>query len=265
MSGTDEALPATMAWRSLRAMCRRSLARQAELAVEGIEHVPLTGPVVIAARHYHHLLDGCAIGTAIDRHLHILVASDWASGGLARGVLDRATRVARWPVVLRPDAPRHRPDRFAAAGARVAYDAAAARAMRRAARETVDLLRGGHALLVFPEGYPTIDPTFTPKTRDDEVLPFQPGVIRLVALAQADGRTRVPVVPAGLEYEGLGEDHWRMALRFGEPMAIGGPDRAEEIAALSARVRELSGLTREAAEADETGDVTADGLQAARG
>ncbi len=242
MPGTDEALPATMAWRSLRVMCRRALARQAELRVEGIEHVPATGPVVIAARHYHHLLDGCAIGTSVDRHLHILVAADWASGSLARGVLDRATRVARWPVVLRPDATRHRPERFAAPGAREAYEAEAARTMRQAARETVDLLRGGHALLVFPEGYPTIDPTFTPKTRDDETLPFQPGVVRLVALAQADGQTRVPIVPAGLAYSSQGPDRLRVTLRFGEPMSIGGPDRAGEIAALTARVRELSGL-----------------------
>jgi len=246
--GTDEALPATMAWRSLRAMCRRSLARQAELSVEGSHHVPASGPVVIAARHYHHLLDGCAIGTTIDRHLHILVAADWASGGLARGVLDRATRVARWPVVLRPDATRHRPERFAAPGAIAAYEADAAMAMRRAARETVALLRGGHALLVFPEGYPTIDPTFTPKTRDDETLPFQPGVIRLVALAQADGETRVPVVPAGLAYERIGEDRWRIALRFGEPVAISGRDRSADIAALTARVRDLSGLGADAGE-----------------
>jgi len=238
----DEALPAAMAWRSLRLMCRRSLARHAELSVEGAEHVPSTGPVVIVARHFHHLYDGCAIGTTLDRHLHILVAADWASGDLARGVLDRATRVARWPVVLRPDAPRHRPERFAGPGDAAAYEVEVARAMRRAARETVDLLRGGHSLLVFPEGYPTIDPTFTPKTGDDEVLPFQPGVVRLVGLAEADGVTRVPLVPAGLAYERLGEDRWRIALRFGAPLSMTGTDRVETVALLTARVRDLSGL-----------------------
>ncbi|CAA9564047.1 MAG: hypothetical protein AVDCRST_MAG49-2745, partial [uncultured Thermomicrobiales bacterium] len=194
---TEEGVPAAMAWRSLRQMCRGQLRRHVDLTVEGLEHVPAEGPVVVAARHYHHLYDGCAIGTSIARHLHILVAADWAGDARTRRFLDLGARVARWPVVLRPDAPRYRPELRDDPAARAAYEAAAGRSLRRAAAETVGLLRGGNALLVFPEGYPTIDPTFTPKTSDDEVLPFQPGFVRLVALAQADGVTRVPIVPAG--------------------------------------------------------------------
>lgn len=243
MPTVDEALPAAMAWRSLRLMCRRSLAKHVDLTVEGLEGVPEIGPVVIAARHYHHLYDGCAIGTTLERHLHILVAADWAISGPARGLLERASRVARWPVVLRPDAPRYRPDRFPNATAIAAYEAEAARYLRRAAIATVRLLRGGHALLVFPEGYPTIDPTFTPKTRDDEVLPFQAGFARLVALAQRDGLTRVPVVPAGLEYARSPDDRWRLVLRYGEPIFHeNGSDHRAFMAGVEANVRRLSGL-----------------------
>ncbi len=218
-------------------------AKHVDLTVEGLEGVPETGPVVIAARHYHHLYDGCAIGTTLECHLHILVAADWAIGGPARGLLERAARVARWPVVLRPDAPRYRPDRFPSATAIAAYEAEATRYLRRAAVETVRLLRDGHALLVFPEGYPTIDPTFTPKMRDDEVLPFQAGFARLVALAQRDGVTRVPVVPAGLEYARSLNDRWRLVLRYGEPVFHEhGSDHRAFMAGVEANVRRLSGL-----------------------
>lgn len=238
----DESIPAAMAWRSLRRMCRAQLARHVDLSVEGLEHVPATGPVVVAARHYHHLYDGCAIGTSLARHLHILVAADWTGGARARRLLDAGAKTARWPVVLRPDAPKYRPALRDDPAARAAYEAEAARYLRRAATETVALLRGGHALLVFPEGYPTIDPSFTPKTRDDEVLPFQSGFVRLVALAQADGATRVPVVPTGLAYDRLPGDRWRLALRYGAPLTLDGKDRTGFLRDVEARIRALSDL-----------------------
>ena len=242
MPKVDEAMPAAMAWRSLRLMCRRSLNKHVELTVEGLDRVPEAGPLVIVARHYHHLYDGCAIGTSLARHLHILVAADWASGGASRGVLERASHMARWPVVLRPDAPRYQPERFPDGASRAEYELNAARYLQRAARETVELLRGGHALLVFPEGYPTIDPTFTPKTADDEMLPFQAGFARLVALAQRDGVTRVPVVPTGLAYERLDDDRWRLTLRYGEPVFLDTTNHREFMDGVEAEVRRLSDL-----------------------
>lgn len=242
MPKVDEAMPAAMAWRSLRLMCRRSLAKHVDLKVEGLERVPEKGPVVIVARHYHHLYDGCAIGTTVDRHLHILVAADWASGGASRGLLERASHMARWPVVLRPDAPKYQAEQFPDEASRDVYEATAARYLQRAARETVELLRGGHALLVFPEGYPTIDPTFTPKTRDDEMLPFQAGFARLVALAERNGATRVPVVPAGLEYERLRGERWRVVLRYGDPIVVGDAGYREFMARVEQEVRRLSRL-----------------------
>lgn len=250
MVKVDEAMPAAMAWRSLRLMCRRSLAKHVDLRVAGLERVPETGPVVIVARHYHHLYDGCAIGTTLDRHLHILVAADWASGGASRGLLERASHMARWPVVLRPDAPEYQPERFPDEASRDVYEATAVRYLQRAARETVELLRGGHALLVFPEGYPTIDPTFTPKTGDDEMLPFQAGFARLVALAERDGATRVPLVPAGLAYERLEGERWRLVLRYGEPVFLGHTNHREFIADVEDEIRRLSGLVAVTQDAD---------------
>jgi putative membrane protein len=101
------------------------------------------------------------------------------------------------------------------------------------------LLRAGLPLLVFPEGYPNVDPSYTPKTDDDEFLPFRPGFIRFVALAERDGLTRVPIVPVGLEYRR--GDRWRLTIRFGPPITFApGVDKDERVLAIEEQVRRLS-------------------------
>lgn len=229
MAGVAESLSARLAWVSLRAVCRAAM-RQVDVRVEGLEHLPATGPAIIAARHYHHFYDGAALLTVSPRPLRILVTLDWAEHPAVRRAMDAACEAAGWPVVPRrlasssrlpPPASRH--------------------ALRAATRQSVALLRAGRMLLVFPEGYPTIDPGYTPKTRDDEVLPFQPGFLRFAGLAERDGQTRVPIVPAGLGYA-RGE-RWGVILRFGAPVSVGAPeDVVEQAEAIQTRVRELSGL-----------------------
>ena len=234
----DETLLPAMAWRSLHLMCRRTLAKHVDLTVEGLEHVPRTGPVMIVARHYHHLYDGCAIGTTLPRHLHILVAMDWLQRPAARGLMARTCRAARVPVVIRTAAADRRLDLQDNPAARAAFDAEASRALRRAAADTVSLLRGGHVVLVFPEGYPNVDPGYTPKT-GDEFLPFEPGFARLVALSQRDGGPRVPIVPAGLAY--TRGPRWTLALRYGSPLFLDqAADRVAFLHDVEARVKALS-------------------------
>jgi putative membrane protein len=107
----------------------------------------------------------------------------------------------------------------------------------------VDLLRAGQFLLVFPEGYPNIDPGFTPKPHDDTFLPFAPGFLRFAALAERGGITRVPIVPVGLEYQR--GDRWRLTVRFGPPATLSpGQDVRTQVAAIEEQVRQLSGLAR---------------------
>jgi 1-acyl-sn-glycerol-3-phosphate acyltransferase len=136
-------------------------------------------------------------------------------------------RAAGWPVVLRRD------------GATPVDNADARRALRQATADSLALLGAGHALLVFPEGYPNIDPGYTPKRGDDDVLPFLPGFARLAALAAARG-LEVPIVPAGFEY--ARGDRWAVTLRFGEPRTLHRAQAAAVIAEVEREVRELSGL-----------------------
>lgn len=229
MAGVAESLSNRLAWVSLRAVCRAAM-RQVDVRVEGLEHLPATGPAIIAARHYHHVYDGAVLLTLAPRPLRVLVTLDWAEHPAVQRAMGAACQAAGWPVVPRAlaDAARLPPT-------------AHRHALRAATRQSVGLLRAGRMLLIFPEGYPTIDPSYTPKTRDDEVLPFQPGFLRFASLAERDGQTRVPIVPAGLEYA-RGE-RWRLIVRFGESATIApGVSLEQQVNAIERQVRWLSGI-----------------------
>ncbi len=209
------------------------VARRFDLRVEGLDRLPRTGPVLIAARHYHHLYDGAALVAAAPRPTRIVVALDWVRGPLLRRVMETLCAAAGWPVVLRGDGP-------SLARGESAYRADERGAvLRRALRDTTRLLREGGLLVIFPEAYPNVDPGYTPKNDDDAFLPFDPGFVRLVEIAQRGGGARMPVVPAGFYYERGAR--WRVTLRFGEALFVDGAmDRAAFAAEVERRVRLLS-------------------------
>lgn len=215
------------AWHALRRAGQLDLRRGVDLTVEGLNHLPPDGPVLLAARHYHHLHDGAALLATIPRPARILVGLDWIEEGATKWALHRACAAAGWPVVVRqrPDVP-------------VAVDAV--RSLLQALDESVAILQRGGVLIVFPEGYPTIDPHWTPKTRDDEVLPFQPGVVRIASRAAQLGIS-IPIVPVGMEYHA--GSRWRLVMRLGPPMQVA--DRTMEATVLEElqhQVRILSDL-----------------------
>lgn len=207
--------------------CRALLRLRAEIRVEGVEQIPVSGPVVLASRHVHHALDGAALLVVTPRRLHAMVAIDWARPGPPRWIVDRACRLLAWPTVLRPDHPGSaRPDE-------------AARMLRRATREAVALLRDGQALLVFPEGYPNIDPHWTPKPDFDAWLPFDAGFAQLARLAERTGASPSPIVPVGFHYRP--GRRWRVVVRFGTPRLLPpDADLAAFVADVEACARALS-------------------------
>ena len=203
--------------------------RSVELVVEGREHLPTSGPLLLAARHVHHLLDGCILTTLVGRPLHILVAVDWTRPGPQRRLLDLATGLLRWPAVIRDDAPC------------AASPAEAQRRLRAATRDAVSLLREGRALLVFPEGYPAVDPHPTPKAGLDDFLPFRPGFVRLAAFAERAGAPPVPIVPVGFWYGPRPVGGWRVVARLGPPVRLG--EVASSLAAASWVEQEVQRLS----------------------
>ena len=226
-----EPLATRLAESAIRTVCQFA-ARRIDLHVEGLEHLPATGPAILAARHFHHFYDGCLLVAVVPRPLKILVTLDWLKNPLGLRLMRGACEIVKWPVVVRSDS------QVRQGGAR-----AARRQLLAATRECVGLLRGGELLLVFPEGYPNIDPGFTPKADDSAFLPFESGFLRFVALAEQDGITRVPIVPVGFEYQR--RDRWRVTARFGRPV-MRSPDigSRSQVAAIEEQVRRLSGLAR---------------------
>jgi putative membrane protein len=222
-----------------------------DLRVEGAEHVPERGPLLLAVRHVHHLWDGIALLAAAPRPVHLLAGLDWVGDRRLRAAMELATAAAGWPVVVRAEGldPRLRTAR---AGPRSAFtEAEALGYLRRAHRRVLALLAEGRALAVFPQGFPRIDPHLT-VARGERFRAFRPGIVGLAASAQRAGLA-APIVPVGIAYaDGEAADVPRapdrlgriaVRVRFGTPLAVDArrdPDTL--LAELESRVRALSGL-----------------------
>ena len=88
----DELVPTVQA--RVTALLRPLLRRWLRLEVEGREHVPMRGPVLIASTHQSHA-DSPAIGTAVPRPMHFLGDRrliDWPLLGLLRALRDGPPR-----------------------------------------------------------------------------------------------------------------------------------------------------------------------------
>jgi 1-acyl-sn-glycerol-3-phosphate acyltransferase len=169
-----------------------------QIEVSGLEHVPQQGPAILVARHYHHLFDGVALHCAIPRRVHILVTLDWAIHPLTRRFMEGLIRAARWPLTLRAEALAHRAP---SGGPRALFTLAHLRRyQRRAIHDSIALLSEGRLLVIFPEGYPNVDPHYTPKTNADEMLPFKRGFVTIAAATERRLRTMIPLIPVGLRY-----------------------------------------------------------------
>jgi 1-acyl-sn-glycerol-3-phosphate acyltransferase len=198
--------------RSMRLIARALAAGRLKTFASGIEHIPSRGPVLVVARHYHHLFDGLALYAALPRPMHILVTLDWVKSRWSGRSMQWLTGLARWPVILREDALQaRRQDRD---GVFTRDDVV--RFQHRALRESVQLLVEGRVLVVFPEGYPNIDPAYTPKSVPDQFLPFKAGFAAIAAAAHQRLADPLPIVPVGLSYH-PGRP-WIVNLKFGDPV-----------------------------------------------
>jgi 1-acyl-sn-glycerol-3-phosphate acyltransferase len=208
--------PAAIAWWGLRTQV-------GALRIDGLANVPAQGPVMLVARHFHHLLDGSIVVRNVPRPVHIVVGLDWTADAKQRAWMERACRAAQYPIVLRP----------ATLGERAGFARSElVRYTRAALEETSALLRAGRVVLVFPEGYPNVDPAFAQKRDDDAFLPFANGYMRMIAWAERDAATRVAVVPVGFHY--TRGTKWSIIARFGLALHDATPEQIE------AAVRELS-------------------------
>ena len=200
----------------MRLIARAVAAGRLQTVASGTEHIPTAGPALIVARHYHHLFDGLALFAAIPRQFHILVTLDWVQNAGMRLLMKQLTRLARWPVVLRADALMRLDDTCALRFRRAFSVAEVEYYQHKAFRESVRLLEDNRLLVVFPEGYPNIDPTYTPKIGANCFLPFKRGFVAIARTTERRLGTSLPIVPTGIRY--TVEKSWTARVRFSQPV-----------------------------------------------
>lgn len=208
------------------------------ITVEGLENLPEKGPLLIAARHYHHLYDGCILLRCIPRRMHIFVALDWIRTRWQRALMEWACTTLSWPTVLRTE--RFFVTTDGQEGESIFRVDEVKKYVRNAVKDAMLLMRHGEGLVIFPEAYPNVDPDPNPKDRGASFLPFRAGFVRLVELAERDKQTRVAIVPTGFCYT-PGKRRWQVTLRLGTPLYRQDYEDATALAsAIEERVQELS-------------------------
>lgn len=198
----------------MRVIARALAAGRLETVASGLVNLPSDGPALVVARHYHHFFDGLALFAAIPRQFHVLVALDWVQSRPSKLLMLSLTGLARWPVILRREALIQRslsePDRNP--GPFSVRDVI--RYQHRALLQSVRLLLERRVLVVFPEGYPNVDPVYTPKLWTEEFLPFKPGFVSIITAAEKRLGTTLPIIPLGIQY--IPGEAWVARLVFGD-------------------------------------------------
>jgi 1-acyl-sn-glycerol-3-phosphate acyltransferase len=186
--------------------------------VEGVEHVPATGGVLLASNHLS-FADSVVIPSVAPRDVVFLAKSDYFTGTGLRGAAQRA-----W---------------FEALGM-IPVDRDDSRAAIESLGTALEVLRDGKAFGVYPEGT---------RSRDGRLYRGRTGVAQLALQSGA------PIVPVGLigteQLQPVGSRLPRLArvtVRFGEPLQVAG--RYDGVAPGRARreitdevMRRIAGLT----------------------
>lgn len=189
-------MPASAATRVAELLLRRVLVgpplrAYLRLTVEGREHVPPTGPVIIASNHLS-FVDSMVIPLAAGRRVGFLGKAEYVAGTGAKGWVRRL-----W---------------FGEFGGMIPVDRDDARAAARSLELAEEHLRGGGAFGIYPEGT---------RSRDGRLHKGRTGVGRL---ADATGAVLVPcalvgtdrVQPAGRR----GLRPHRVTVRFAPPVDV---------------------------------------------
>ena len=196
----------------------RLAVNSSKVTATSIEEVPKSGPVILAVRHYHHLLDGLGLLAHSHRPVHIMIGLDWVSTRSKRWLMESLARGCAWPVTLRTSEDRQGDGEpwFQAASAYRPHEIRTYQ--QRAFRQCVELLGRERVVVFFPETYPVIDPHTVRKPRRETLAPFKSGFARAaVAAARRHGRP-VSVVPVGIRTNAANQG--TLAFGFGQAKLV---------------------------------------------
>ena len=168
--------------------------------VHGAEKVPLDGPLIVACNHVSYF-DPPALGCALPRRVYYMAKSELFAIPVLGPVI---TRLGAYPV-----------DR--------------SRGDLAAVKRSVEVLREGKAIGIFPEGT---------RNKSGEVQP-QMGVALLASLSGA------PVLPAYVSGTGSVHRLSRIDVAFGEPLAFERKASREDLAKWTGQIMERIYALRE--------------------
>jgi 1-acyl-sn-glycerol-3-phosphate acyltransferase len=182
----DRGKPFPPLYRWLRLACKPLLKRLFNLRVTGVEHLPTSGPFIVAANH-HNYVDGVVLGVAVPRPIAFLVMPRVFNASPLHPPFHR--RIGSIPVNL------ERPDPGAI-------------------KRVLRVLEDGRVVGIFPEG---------PFSREGRLVSGQPGV---AMIALRSGMPVVPAAIAGTYEALVGRRFYLprrhpLSVRFGAPMHFG--------------------------------------------
>lgn len=183
-----------LVYRTVKAVARLFYALYGRWEIVGAGRIPADGPVIVCSNHIS-FLDPPLVGAAIPRECRFMARHDLWKGSFMRWLLPRIGAYA---------VRRGEPDRAAL-------------------RQTLEYLKQGYCVVIFPEGT---------RSRDGRLQPAEPGIALIVQ------RSGAPVVPAAV----IGADKMlppgsrrlhraRLKVVFGDPLFFTPDSPRQEVTA----------------------------------
>lgn len=171
--------------------------------IDGTDHVPARGPVLLVANHWNALVDALVVACALDRQVRLTAKATLLANPFTRCVV-RIVGI----IPLRRASDEQRPVEASLDKTRNATSFAA----------ILDAFADQQAVLIFPEGRSHSEP---------ELGRLKTGAARLALMAQVErALPPVPIVPVGITFEDKGRPRSRVVVRFGPTIT---PPAATEV------------------------------------